>query len=95
MKEFTFTVPDEYPWIMLFVVILCIECFFTGYLAIVTRRLKHFSEDFMKQFEAEHKAAFGANSPRSTLGRGGFPDSGNGFYSEKLSYKDWFDFNNG
>jgi len=25
--------------------------------------------------------------------KGGYPDCGNGVYSQKLSYKQWFDFN--
>ena len=28
------------------------------------------------------------------MGIGGLPDDGNGFYAAKLSYKDWYDYNN-
>jgi len=27
--------------------------------------------------------------------KGGYPDCGNGVYADKLSYKDWFEFNLG
>ena len=44
----------------------------------------------MKQFEQEHQEAFGC-SPDPY----GNPDNGNGYYAEKLTYKQWYDFNNG
>ena len=43
----------------------------------------------MSQFNAEHQAAFGSDAPK-----GGYPDDGNGYYSQKLSYADWYIFNN-
>ena len=43
----------------------------------------------MSQFDQLHQEAFG-----TPIQVGGYPDSGNGFYSDKLSYKDWFIFNN-
>ena len=43
----------------------------------------------MSQFDQEHQEAFG--SPATV---GGYPDTGNGCYADKLSYKDWFIFNN-
>ena len=52
-------------------------------------RKRVFNREFMDQFNDEHQAAFGTNA-----GVGGLPDSGNGYYSAKLSYKDWYDFNN-
>ena len=32
-----------------------------------------------------HKQAFGME-----IGAGGHPDTGSGFYSQRLSYKDWW-----
>ena len=52
-------------------------------------RYKVFNEEFMKQFNEEHQAAFGTDAPK-----GGHPDDGNGYYSQKLSDKDWYDFQN-
>ena len=40
-------------------------------------------------FQKEHEQAY----PGKNIGRGGYPDMGCGRYSEKLSYKDWFNFN--
>ena len=43
----------------------------------------------MEQFNKEHQEAFGRDAPI-----GGNPDDGNGYYSEKLTYRQWYDFNN-
>ena len=43
----------------------------------------------MAQFNEEHQKAFGTDAPV-----GGHPDDGNGYYSKKLSYAEWYEFNN-
>ena len=43
----------------------------------------------MAQFNDIHQEAFGTEP--SALG---YPDNGNGYYAQKLSYKDWYEFNN-
>ena len=86
--------PDLYPWILLCSTLLSLECFLVGFIASLSARLKHFTggkEGFMKQFKYEHQAAFG---PKASLAQGGFPDTGNGLYADKLPYKAWFEFNN-
>ncbi len=45
----------------------------------------------MIKFKDEHRLAFGNESK---LTPGGFPDAGNGFYSDKLPYHAWYDLNN-
>ena len=40
-----------------------------------------------ENFDETHQNIFGKPAPR-----GGYPDHGNGFYSTKLSYKDWYEF---
>ena len=52
-------------------------------------RRKTFSAEFMSQFDDHHLNHFGSKAPI-----GGYPDDGNGYYSRKLSYKDWYVFNN-
>lgn len=42
-----------------------------------------------QNFGEEHKQAIGTD-----IGKEGYPDMGSGWYSRKLSYKQWFDFNN-
>ena len=48
-----------------------------------------FNAEFMKQFDELHKAETGEEKAP----KGGYPDMGCGRFSEKLSYKDWYEFN--
>ena len=82
--------PKEYPLVLLACVILCIECFLMGMVAVAPARFGLFNKDFMAQFEEEHEKAFPGSKPVV----GGFPDCGDGRYADKLSYKDWVTFNN-
>ena len=43
----------------------------------------------MSQFDQEHQEAFGTKAPV-----GGYPDAGNGYYADKLSYEHWYEMNN-
>ena len=44
MKDsITITLPDEYPWILLCLVILCFECIAVGFVVVVPRRIKYFN----------------------------------------------------
>ena len=58
-------------------------------IAVGVHRPKVFTKEFMAQFNQEHQEAFGRDAPL-----GGIPDDGNGYYADKLQYKDWYDFNN-
>ena len=71
-------------------VILAIECHLTAYLVVVPKRVTYFSKEFMAQFKEEHQKAFG---PESDVPNGGFPDTGNGYYSDKLPYDKWYYYN--
>ena len=51
-----------------------------------------FTKQFMEQFDQEHAEAFG---PGTKAPDAGFPDTGCGRFSKKLSYADWFKMNNG
>jgi len=42
-----------------------------------------------QHFGVEHKQLFGKE-----IEKGGYPDMGNGRYSQKLSYEQWYKFNN-
>ena len=83
-------VPREYPIVILACVVLCIECFVFGMIFVAPARVKTFNAEFMKQFEDEHEKAFPGSKPAFM----GFPDAGDGRYSQKLEYKDWVEFNN-
>ena len=45
----------------------------------------------MQQFDKVHQDAFGEESKAPG---GGLPDDGNGYFASKLSYADWYNFNN-
>jgi glutathione S-transferase len=45
----------------------------------------------MEQFRTEHREAFPLDEDVPPIG---FPDMGNGHFAKKLSYKDWYEFNN-
>ena len=78
--------PVEYPLILLSVSLLCFECWFIGMFISNYGRHTTFTKEFMAQFEEEHKEAIGKEQPE---GSGGFPDCGEGRYSEKLTYEQW------
>ena len=49
-----------------------------------------FTPEYMKQFEKEHKKFYPDGEPS----KGGWPDAGDGRYSDKLPYKKWVEFKN-
>ena len=72
-------------------VAIAMQCIIVGFVAGGGKRSKMFSKDFLeKNFGEEHEDAFGEK-----IKAGGYPDMGNGRYAQKLSYKDWYNFNNG
>lgn len=55
-------------------------------------RREYFTEEFQeKNFGEEHRKAFGPNQKPA---KGGYPDVGDGRYSDKLTYEQWHKFNN-
>ena len=93
MPQLVIEVPDELPYILLCVTILAIECIIVGYFAVIPARARIFNIQYMSNFFDDHKNMSDDAVP--TCMPGGFPDSGNGFYSDKLEYKQWYELNNG
>ena len=84
------SIPSEYGHVLLVSVVIALQCSLIGYLVAGLKRVRLFTKAFMeKNFAEEHKKAFGKSPPLA-----GNPDMGSGRYSDKLSYKDWFEFNN-
>ena len=79
----TVTLPKEFPLVLLAGTILCIECFVISLVVVVPARMRTFTKEFMNQFNEEHKKFF----PDSEPSVGGWPDAGDGRYSDKLPYK--------
>ena len=60
------------------------------YAFTIPARMQVFNKTFMEQFQPEHEAAF----PGRKVSRLGLPDTGNGYYSKQLSYREWYQINN-
>merc|ERR1712046_92859 len=65
--------------------------FFVGPFVVGPARGKAFPAEFMEQFKEEHQKAFGEGSAPIA---GGFPDCGDGRFSDKLEYKKWVEDSN-
>jgi glutathione S-transferase len=71
-------------------VLIAFEVLLIGFLFPGKIRGEIFTEEFMKtHFADQHKSATGEE-----VQKGGYPDMGNGRYSDKLSYEQWYKFNN-
>lgn len=54
-------------------------------------RMRIFSNEWMESnFGEFHKMHMGRDAPTPTAG---YPDTGAGWYSKRLDYKDWYEFN--
>ena len=82
----TITLPKEFPMVLLACTFLCLECWVIGFVVCVPARFKTFNKEFMDTFEDTYKGE------RPAVG--GWPDAGDGRYSNKLDYKSWVEFNN-
>ena len=88
---FELIIEDHFEYVILTTLLISLECIFVGFLGPGMMRSKIFSQDFMKRyFETEHRNETG----EKVAPKGGYPDMGCGVYSSKLSYADWYKFNN-
>ncbi len=82
---------ELFPWVLVVMSAISLECFLIPFVYTVRVRSATFTKEFMQQFESEHKAAFPEDQSAPPIG---FPDMGNGYFSKKLTYEQWFKFNN-
>ena len=86
-----FKVSKEMNFVFLGLLLIVIEYLLVIYCITVKTRIHAFRRRHMRDFDEIHKKEFGKDkSPRF-----GFPDCGNGYFAQSLSYKDWFNMNNG
>ena len=83
------TLPDLYPVVLAEVAFLNIFCICLGFCVAGSKRGALFTKEFMQ----EHFGETHEKETKNPIGGGGYPDCGNGIYSDKLSYKDWMAFN--
>ena len=82
-------VPQYYPYTLLVAVLTCFTIQILAFVVTYKARNKYFNKDFMSQFQEEHDTAFSGEQVPDA----GFPDTGSGRYSKKLSYKGWYEVN--
>ena len=95
-KGLVIMMPVEFPYIILASVLLCIECLLFSYWTVKERSRLFTREWLADKFEEEHMQAVSEDDKGEIpieISSGGFPDCGEGRYSEKLPYKDWLIFN--
>eukprot|EP00347_Sterkiella_histriomuscorum_P018300 403346034 len=79
--------PELIPYCLLMMSLICMECFFTSFHQGSMR--KKIFEPVMGQFFEVHTRIY-ESAPQDS----GHPDTGSGLYSSKLTYRNWYDFNN-
>ena len=83
------SLPNTFGYVIIVGALIGLELLLIGFFCGGGAR-KVFTKEFMEQhFGEEHKNATGKE-----IEKGGAPDMGSGFYAQKLSYKEWYDFNN-
>jgi uncharacterized membrane protein YecN with MAPEG domain len=86
----TLTLPNTYGYVILAGALLALELLLVGFCCAFRARFKYFNGDFMEKYFGEiHKDEIGQDVAMS-----GYPDMGSGRYSDKLTYRQWFEFNN-
>merc|ERR1711988_429155 len=87
----TFSVDEDYPICILLSIWIAFQCTMVGFTATQAARSNALTSEWLEEnFGEEHRKAF---PEQKTVAGGGYPDMGNGCFSQKLSYKKWYDFN--
>lgn len=77
--------PEYLPYVLLMMSLISAECMFTSF---ISGGRRHVFKSVMGEFFETHTRLYESAPPER-----GYPDSGSGIYSSKLTYKDWFDYN--
>ena len=81
--------PKDMPYILMGIVVNMFLCTITPPLVVIQQRLSTFNLEYLSNFAVEHEDNF----PGTYIPAGGIPDHGSGWYSKKLDYRNWFQFN--
>jgi hypothetical protein len=90
---YTIELPSEYGAVGLVAALIIFQYLVSNFGVVGNARKKTFTKEFLAQFESEHTDSYnsyGVVPPKMLLG---VPDTGNGWYSQKLTYFEWFKFN--
>ncbi len=86
----TLSLPNLYGWVLLSACFMGFSILVIGFFFAGRARSRIFSEAYMKEnFGKQHLETTGKE-----IKEGGYPDTGSGFYSRNLGYKQWYEFNN-
>ncbi len=85
---------ETFPYVLIMMSLISLQCFFTPAFFVGPVRKRVFSANFMSQFMDEHREAHAHLTEPVLEPVNGYPDMGNGRFSEKLTYKEWYEFNN-
>ena len=86
--------PDDYPVVGLLASLLAFQYFLSNFAVMMRARGQTFNKDFMSQFQSEHEDGYKKhNQTVPKIDFLGYPDTGNGLYSQKFTYEQWFQFN--
>ena len=82
------TLTTDHGLVVISAAAIALQCIITGFIPD-RRRNRFFNQAFLeKHFADQHLQETGA-----PIVKGGYPDMGNGRYAEKLSYREWYEFN--
>ena len=86
--------PEEYAWVALTAGLLSFEILLIGFFFPSKIRGKIFNKQFMEEnFGKMHMEELKLKANDLKNLREGYPDTGYGVYSDKLSYEDWIEWN--
>ena len=86
-----YKLPKEFQLTILLVFSMALLYVITIYFVTMRARIGIYRRSFMRQFDEIHKKAFPGKTKAPEFG---YPDTGNGYFSKKLPYADWFKMNN-
>ena len=90
-STFVLNLPAEFGWVLLTALLMGLSCILIGFFFAGRVRGQIFTQEYLKEnFGAEHQRVTGEE-----IKKGGYPDSGSGFYSRNLNYEQWYKMNNG
>ena len=86
-----FVIPSDYGWVLLSAAVMSLSCLLVGFIFGGGARAKVFTQEYLKKnFGEEHRKVTGEE-----INKGGYPDTGSGLYSSKLSFEQWYYLNCG
>lgn len=81
---------DNFGIVIISCSIIALQIVLTGFIVVGRARKRVFSREFLSEYFSQEHYSYTNENIEDTLG---YPDMGNGRYSDKLTYLNWLDFN--